>query len=541
MTNQADRRRYPQWLWVFSILVLLLTSVPYVLGYATQGDEWVFSGFVFGVEDGNSYMAKMLRGAAGEWLFRTPYTALPQQGVLAFAPYYLLGKLTSPPGQHEQLVALFHLFRWGSGIAAILASYDFLSLFLREASWRRWGVILVNLGGGLGWLLILLGQGDWLGSLPLGIYSPETFGFLSLFGLPHLALARALFLWGLCVFLFPEFAPKSIKAGIFVGLLWLLMGLMQPLTVVLAWVVLGSFVGMLTLIWVWKFWFQKETDWPDLRIWYRRSAWVVAVSAPIVIYTFWVFNTDPVLKAWTGQNLILSPHPGHYLIAYGLLIPFAVPGVLYLIKQRKDPSWLLLSWSLALPFLVYAPYPLQRRLAEGYWVVLVTMALASFENIAKPRLLVLRWLLLLCLPTTLLLLAGGTQAAGNPRPPIFRPRAEVQAFEWLSAETELDQVVLASYETGNALPAWAAVHVLIGHGPESIDLAELRPRIARFYLSETPDTERIELLDEFRVDYVFWGPTERALGDWDPDAAEYLNILFDHDGYRIFSATLSQD
>jgi len=80
-----------------------VTMLPYLLGYASQGDAWRFTGFVFGVEDGNSYIAKMLSGSAGAWLFRTPYTPEAQRGVLAFLPYILLGKLASPPGLHEQV------------------------------------------------------------------------------------------------------------------------------------------------------------------------------------------------------------------------------------------------------------------------------------------------------------------------------------------------------------------------------------------------------------------------------------------------------
>jgi hypothetical protein len=117
----------------------------YLVGYASQGTEWRYSGFVFGVEDGNSYLAKMLSGSAGAWLFRTPYTAEEQRGVLAFLPYFLLGKLAGPPGLQVQLAVLFHLFRLAAGILAILATYDFLAYFWTGRAfaclarpWRPW-------------------------------------------------------------------------------------------------------------------------------------------------------------------------------------------------------------------------------------------------------------------------------------------------------------------------------------------------------------------------------------------------------------------
>jgi hypothetical protein len=78
--NRAERR----WCLALSGVVMVLTSLPYLAGYAGQGEDWTFSGFVFGVGDGNSYIAKMLQGANGAWLFRTPYSAHPGSGIVAF-------------------------------------------------------------------------------------------------------------------------------------------------------------------------------------------------------------------------------------------------------------------------------------------------------------------------------------------------------------------------------------------------------------------------------------------------------------------------
>jgi len=534
-------RRFPKWLWIFSILVMLITTIPYLVGYASQGSEWHFSGFVFGVEDGNSYMAKMLRGANGDWLFRTPYTAMPQDGVLAYFPFLILGKLTAPPAQHVQGVALFQIFRIGAGILYIFASYDFLAFFINNERWRIWGVILASLGGGLGWLLILLGKGSWLGSLPLDMYSPETFGFLSLYGLPHLALARALLLWGLRAYLHPGLSAWPNRPGLSTGFLWLIMGLMQPLAVVLGWVILVAHSGILFAERRLRLWRKEAIDWSSWRIWLGRSAVIISVTAPIVIYTAWAFSADPVLHRWTAQNLILSPHPLHYLAAYGLLIPFGIAGIYQLKREKQLGRWLLVAWSLALPFLVYAPYPLQRRLAEGYWVALIAQAMVFFDRNEQKRFRGYQWVLGLALPTTLILSLGGGSATLTPGRPIFRPRAEIEAFLFLDEIAEADKVVLASYETGNALPAWAPVFVVIGHGPESVGLAELTPRVENFYQANTTTKERLALIAEFGVDFIFWGPNEQLLGDWNPHIEEFLRLVYNQEDYLIFALDSSDN
>ena len=55
------RRRYTSWLnperrWVlaFAAVVMLLTTIPYLFGYVSQGEDWRFTGFVVAVDDGLS-------------------------------------------------------------------------------------------------------------------------------------------------------------------------------------------------------------------------------------------------------------------------------------------------------------------------------------------------------------------------------------------------------------------------------------------------------------------------------------------------------
>ncbi len=528
LSNNSRSER--AWVHRFAALVMLATTLPYLLGYEVQGQDWRFTGFVFGVEDGNSYIAKMLSGAAGAWLFRTPYTTLPQRGILAFFPYLLLGKLAQPPGTHEQLAALYHLFRFWAGFLAILATYDFLALFLSQVRWRRVGLLLGTLGGGLGWALVIFGRSEWLGSLPLEFYSPESFGFLSLYGLPHLALVRALVLWG--------FIPYLSRSGSKnrTGFLWLLLGLVQPLYVVVAWAVTGAH---LLLLGAWQAWRKRQYMIADMETWhehFQRAVRAIILSCPPVIYTLIASNRDPFFQAWTRQNLILSPHPLHYLLAYGLvglLILLALPGIWkhWFIENNDARFAFILGWALILPLLVYIPYNLQRRLAEGGWVALAALALAGIEM--RPS----RWklvFLVLLLPSSLLLWVGGLTSASRPALPLFRPAPETAAFEFIARSAESGSVIMAAYETGNALPAWAPVRVIIGHGPESPSQEELRPRLIHFYNAATSEAERRLILQEFRVNYVFWGPSEKALGDWDPHNAPYLQKIYEERGYSVF-------
>ena len=540
-TTKAERK----WVFCFAILVMMVTSVPYLLAYGAQGEDWRFTGFVFGVEDGNSYIAKMLRGADGDWLFRTPYNAYDQKGVIAFLPHILLGKLSASPGQHEQLVALYHLARFVCGMFAILVMYDFIAVFIKNIVRRRIGLAAATLGGGFGWLLVVLGQPEWLGSLPLDFYSPESFGFLIFYGLPHLALARALFLWGVMIYLKTDPAAinlegtgkvwrQALRDGWQIGILWLGVGLLNPLTVVLAWAAVGSHLVMLALQGYSKKYRGSNYDWKVWWVYARSAIWSVVVSSPIVIYILISFNLDPVLRGWTTQNACPSPHPLHYLVAYGLMVPFAFYGGRRLLKRFPSRGGLIVAWAVIFPFLAYAPHQLQRRFLEGYWLVLVILFVCVFDGLEIRRTKLVVTILLLTLPTTLFLMFGGLKAAIKPVEPLFRTVDEVAVFQFLDSVKENESVVLSSYATGNVLPAWAPVFVVIGHGPESVYLSELALRVTDFYHPETTDHVRQSFILEFGVDFVFWGPAEWALGEWNPGDATYLVRIFQQGDYALF-------
>lgn len=549
-----------RWVWIAAALIMLATTLPYFIGYMMQGEAWRFTGFVFGVEDGNSYIAKMLRGSAGDWLFRSPYAVQEQHGVLMYMIYLWAGKLAAEPGLHEQLVVLYHLLRFVFGMLSIAACYDFLALFLMQVRLRRFGTIIAAVGGGLGWVLVLAGRTEWLGSLPLDFYSPEAFGFLEIFGLPHLALARAGLLWSLvlvCRLAAIAFSGISPSPGIprwqilkMCGAC-LLIVFGQPLTIAVLVAVIG--VYLLGLGVIHRVWMAGAGQ----KAWLRLTGWCLAAGALsgfYLLYTFWLTRTDAYIQAWSVQNLIHSPNPNHYLLAYGLVAPLALVGAVRLMRQAPSVGWLALGWVLIFPLLAYAPLDIQRRLTEGVWIAWVALALAAFDSsllspevekelsLAQAPTLPSRPAapkLALALPTLtlvspLILYAGALNAVLHPSPPLFRPIEEVRVFEYLQSSVVPGDVVLASYDTSNPLPAWAPVQVLVGHGPESASLAQMLPQVQAFFTESTPIEERMEIMRLYRVRYIVWGPNECALGDYDLHFLSYRKILLETNNYTLF-------
>ena len=512
-------RSETRWALLYSLILALVTSLPYLLAAISPARDWTFTGFLIAVEDGNSYIAKMLSGFEGAWLFRSPYSTVEQSGVLAFLPYLMLGKASG--GSHGQLVALYHLFRVLAIPALVLAVYRFSSLFVENIPLRRWTVIIATIGGGLGWLLILLGEPVVAGSLPLEFYSPETFGFLAIYGLPHLTLARAAMLLGFVWYLRDELRWRSGFALLFAGLIH------SP-------ELLSSFAALAAHAIVVLGFGAHKTDWM------KRLARAVLPSVPLVAYLGYEALTDPYLQNWAAQNLILSPHPILYLLAFGIVLPAAFIGARSLLRRRREVMLFPVAWAIVIPALAWAPLNIQRRLPEGGWVALAVLAaagLATLEGGLRRRVGRVAIASLL-IPSSLLILAAGFELALNPREPAFRPQEEVKAFGRLGQLAEPSAIVLATFETSNPLPAWAPVRVVAGHGPETAGLAELKPRIEDFFQVPETDEQRISLMRDERIAYVIYGPRERALGDWDPQEWECLDLLDSQGGYEVYRTCL---
>jgi hypothetical protein len=528
-------RKEHRWIIIFSIIVMAITTLPYILGFESQGTNWYFTGFLFGVEDGNSYIAKMLSGEVGSWLFKSPYTAYPQTGFLAFLPYIILGKVAAEPGLHDQLVVLFHLYRILSGILCIIATYDFISVFITDYKLRRLGTAIATIGGGLGWLSVIGFGNLWQMGMPLEFYSPESFGFLALLGLPHLAMARAFLLWGLVGYLKPIGQHMEHgKNAIGYGLLWFLLGLMQPLTVVIGWAVLSSHLILWAIVNLYKEKTSMQNDWPLWKVYLKRALIMIAISSPIVLYTFVSFQYDSYLKEWSRQNIILSPHVMDYLLAYAILLPFAIAGVSALFRQNQSKAYLIFSWVLIFPLLAYFPYNLQRRLPEAIWVSLAILAMSCLMDNNRKFLRKMSWLLYSVFIIPLILLVGSIFLSINPGRPIFIQKEERAALIFLAEHVKRGDVLLASYEISNDAPAWAPVQVLIGHGPESIHLATIKPQVDLFFQSATPDTFRQDLINKFNIRYILIGPSEEQVANWVPAQDMNASLEYDQNGWKLF-------
>lgn len=528
---------------LYALFLALLTSIPYWLAWRAAGADHVFGGFLFGADDGNSYIAKMRLGAQGHWDFYLFYTAEEHQSAgLLFLPYILPGQIVglfineADPALTPTLIGVFHLMRVGFGVLLILVLYRFIAAFLRSERARLLVLVLATLGGGFGWMLIFAGE------IPPEFFIPEGFSFLILLGLPHLALARAALLGGLLLLVTcldkryeARLTPtNALLHAVLAGLLWLIVGLAVPFYLIILYAILSAWV---LALWIRTRVFPART--------FIHAGIAGGVTLPLCLYNVVVFSTNPAFAQFSAQNLLPSPPPLHYALAYLPLTVLALMGVRWAwARARIDGRYaLLIGWPVIVPLLVYVPVNVQRRMAEAVIVPLSILAAGGVTHVARrlktPRTAwrrVAMLALLATLPTTLFLYVGSLFSTARIEPPLFHPTAEIAAFNWLNQHASPGDVVLSAFATGNRIPAYTNLRVYVGHGPESLFAVPKTRETERFFSGDMDAAARAALYDTMRIRYVFYGAAERALSP-NPDAPEWaegLSRVYDQSGYAIY-------
>jgi hypothetical protein len=112
---------------------------------------------------------------------------------------------------------------------------------------------------------------------------------------------------------------------------------------------------------------------------------------------------------------------------------------------------------------------------------------------------------------------------------------ESEAMSWLASNHPhglTHPAVLSDPDTGLYIPARSGDRVYAGHYSETIDFAT-RALKARESI-RTGGREMLNLMHAEGITYLFFGPTERALGGPDPSALNSLLAVYNRDGVVIF-------
>ncbi|MGL4649922.1 MAG: hypothetical protein ACRC1H_10980, partial [Caldilineaceae bacterium] len=197
---------------------------------------------------------------------------------------------------------------------------------------------------------------------------------------------------------------------------------------------------------------------------------------------------------------------------------------------RFDDARLFLhGWFWISFVLIYLPVDYQIHMLNGWQVPIAVLAtLALYEAIlpaVQRRWGATEWasgqrlalwsaglLLLIVVPTNLYLFAWRFVDLGRHQAPYYLYKDEVAALAWLDANAAPEDVVFASLELGQYVPAHTGANAFLAHWAQTVDFFTKRSQVQAFYDGSLAPATEEENLAQFSVDWIVLGPNEAALG-----------------------------
>jgi hypothetical protein len=494
-----------------TIGIYLLTTIPYLFGYAMAGPEEHFTGIVFDVADTAQYFAWM-RSFSHNIIIANPLT--PEPGAERFfnLQWWLLGlfafKTPLGPVIVYQLLRVIAL----AGFSTVVAGFCHLVSPQRA----KLGFAMVMLTSGFGWVLVALKHilSEDEVRYPLDIHVGEANSFFAAMAFPHLLVAGALLI---AVFILFLNATGSRKWRYSLALipLTLCLGFSHGYDLIPAMAIPAATALILSL---------RERRVSDF-VWPATA--IVIGAAPPALYALALTRLDGTWKgvlSQYGNAGVFSPSPPHLLILLGLPLVLALPQLKPTHWRTADVNGLFVRvWAVVGFFLLYIPTDYQIKMLIAYQVPVSLMAAATLNQaagtlarhvgtieLAKVRLagatLVLGFIAL----TNIYLTGWRMVDLRRTDYPYYLADADIRAIQELDDVAREHDIVLSSETVGVFVPVYSDSRPYLAHWAQTLDYLDRREQVAWFFQPTTSDESRAAFLSEHGIDFVISGPAEAA-------------------------------
>ncbi|MFC1687932.1 hypothetical protein ACFL0L_05165 [Patescibacteria group bacterium] len=530
-------RREWRFVGIIVFVIIVVTLAPYLYGFFSTPEGMNYSGIHHLTPgDTNVYLSTISSVKEGENSMLNLYTG-EEQTIRYINPLWysvgLFAKVLDLPA-----LTAFHISRILLAAACIVILYLFISLLTASVRVRKLALCIVVFASGLGALFNpFLHDASNLLERPIDIWVPEGIPFLSLYHSPHLIASTLLIVlvFGLMAL---AFRSGRFSYAIWAGVAGALLTWFHPFNTPTIVFVVGVYL-IVAMIMKRKF----------LGKWVAQYILFGILLIPAVVYLFAVRELDPTIASWTQQNVLPSPSPVMYLIAFAFLIPFVIY-TLFKKKIRSERTYrFLLVWIIVSTILIYFPVDFQRRMVEGLFIplgIITAMGIIYlWDTYTQTRNTfikqsVLGIALVVFLPITNIQILGQDIYIYESKKelPYYIPADEMEAMQWLHNETASDEIILSGEYMGNFIPAYTLRRVYIGHGPQTLDLERKSKEVNNFYGGRYSDTQIQNLLSQENISYIFTSSSELAYGSVDLSAKEYLALVFSNQSVEIYKVDL---
>ncbi len=528
--------------WITVSAILLITTLPYLYGYLSAPPGKQFMGIMLDVPDHAQYFSWM-RDLSTANLVSNKMTPEPNRAIFFNLLWWMLGRVGVLLGVGYPV--MYQILRLVATALFLWLAYQVCAWFLDDLIMRRTAFLTIALTSGLGWILVALKYTLMKGTLllPLDVFVAEGNTFLGILGYAHF-IAAALYISVFLLILLGQ-RRRQVRYAVIAGVLAMFFGWQHAYDLVLVWGILGVYILLK---------FLRDQRIPGYLV--RSLGIIGAISIWPAIYSVVLTRADPVWKQVLAQFSnagVYTPNPLQIPILMG--IPFLL--ALYTVirqnplnlKAMDDNQLFLVGWFLANFALIYIPTDFQIHMLNGWQIPIAILAVQGLYRYVLPWVAGrgkaiaqrLQWIapgaefwrqglsalfILIILPTNLYLWGWRFLDLKRHDYPYYLYTDEVQAMSWISIHGDPNQVVLSSLTTGQYVPALTGMHAFLAHWAQTLDYYGKEQLVQEFYRSNTSDTWRIHILQQYHVEYVLYGPAEKALGDYQPQNSAFLHPVF---------------
>ena len=522
-----------RWLALVSLLIMAVSSLPVIVGFAAQTPEMIFNGTVIDRQDFAVHLASMQQGLQGEWEYRLVFTTEASSAKPVKMAYIALGHIAG--WLHLDLVLTYHIARWILGFGVLAMIYRLMSIAFEPIVLRRISFLLAATASGLGWLMLAI---DWLPDSqiwPADFWLVDIYIFFSLATFPHFA-AVALLILTMAVSYLNFIETGKVGCWMLAAIAGVLIIPIQPFSVAIGDLIAG---GAVIASW------RKQGKIRSIDL--LALAGLVAAQAPLLWLNASAFTTDPVWQGFTAQNITLSPPPVYYLLGIGILGPLAAWGGYIAWRRRNLVGITALCWTIGALLFCYAPLRFQRRFSANLTIPLGLLAamalglgflpwLSKHQQWKRRGSLIMLLVVVAASPSSLYLSAGNALYASGQPASIFDPASLVRVVDWLGENAGPDDALLATARSGLLVPPRIGLRTYVGHPIETLDYEQKNERVMAFFQVEGMTmVDRIGFLAECGCNWVLFGPYEGVGGEiFDPNSLSILQLEYQEQDVRLY-------
>ena len=535
---------------LLGLAIAAVGSLPYWHGYATQGEDEVFMGFVGrGTPGANGYFSFARQAAEGHLLFVNQMTPEPGPRAYFSLQWLAFGLFSKWTGL--SLAATFHVGRVLTVLLFVLAAYYLAGQCLDRPFQRRLAVSLTVLGAGFGWVVWLVNKAAGADlPFPLDIRGVSVFGYLV--NNPHFIRA-GLFAALQYAFLLRGEQTGKLRYFLLSGLANEGHSLIRPYHVPETILVYGLFPVFLCLV---------ERRFDARRFLNYGAAGLVALPGMVYIVVTTLQNVLG-MAGWYRQSLFLIEQVLWMGLPFLAVCIYAALFGMTRARQARRSDLLLAYWIACAWLLTHAfPYFNAGHENELYPLALAAPILLlrgplpllhaglgeraprvaeAFSRKRVQRLAAVA-LVLACMPSSAYVYARFFNDLHAPVPPYryYLDYGTHRALEWLADNARESEVVLASQETSQFVPRMTACKVVTGHDMLTAHYGEKNGLVWRFLHIPGEDGFKQWIARRFNVRYVVCGPEERSPGGMNPQDHPWLREIFRADRTTVYRVSLDR-